>query len=470
MVGREYEEERLKHSLKSEESELIAVHGRRRVGKTYLIRHCFAQDMIFEMTGLYNGSRTAQLTLFFKEIKNGSNKFSDKSIPTNWDEAFDLLKTYIQGLRSKRKKVIFFDEFPWIDTHKSGFLMYFAHFWNTFCEKRKDLVVVVCGSAAAYMVQHIVSERGSLHARLSYQIRLKPFSLHETQRYLESRGIHWSHYTIIHLYIAIGGIPHYLSKIQKGKSVVQNIQHLCFDSEGDLVNEFEEIFKSLFVNSDTHTAIVRSLGTLQRGILRDELIKKTKFSGGGHFSKALNELIASGFVSEYQAIGKKKKMTLFRLSDEYSRFYLKYIEPNKHQGQHFWKTMSQQQSYITWAGFNFETICLKHIAQIKRALKIEGVHSTHSSWSTTGAQVDLVIARNDNWINLCEIKFYNREFLIGAKEVKNLRNKINLFKSTTKTKDVVVLTVISTYGLVENEHSDEIVEDSFTMDILFEGV
>lgn len=467
MIGREYEIQRLEESLNSASSELIAVYGRRRIGKTYLIRRTYEKHIKFEATGLYGGNKESQLAVFLKELKNVSARFSEHDKLSNWDEAFEMLKSYIRSLRGGKKKVIFIDEFPWFDTHKSGFLMYFGHFWNTFCEKRNDLLVVLCGSAASYMIQNIVLNRGSLHARLTYKLQLKPFTLYETKQLLESKNIKWSNYNILHLYIALGGVPHYLNKIRKGESVVQNIQRLCFNPNGDLMNEYDEIFESLFTHSDTHIKIIRALANSQKGINRDELIKQTGFSGGGHFTKAIDELVLSGFVSSYPSIGRKKKMTLYRLSDEYSRFYLKYIEANKNQGTHFWKTMSQQQSYISWAGFNFETICLKHVDQIKKALGIEGIHSINSSWSTKGAQVDLVIVRNDKWINLCEVKFYNSEFAIGSNEMEDLKNKIRLFKSETKTKNTVVLTMLTTYGVTKNENFYEIVEDNLTMDVLY---
>ena len=388
--------------------------------------------------------------------------------PSDWKEAFELLKNYITGLRGVGKKVIFIDEMPWLDTHKSDFRMYFGHFWNTFCEKRNDLVVVVCGSAASYMVQNVISNQGSLHARLTYKLQIKPFTLFETKAYLESKNIKWGYYHILHLYIAIGGVPHYLSKVQKGESVVQAIQRMCFDENGDLVNEFEEIFESLFTHSSSHIAIVRALGSLSKGVVRDELIKKSRQHGGGAFTRALDELTASGFVSKYSAFDKKTKKNLYRLSDEYSKFYLKYIEPNKNQGENFWKTLFKKKSYISWAGFNFETICLKHVLQIKKALKIEGIHSTNSSWSKEGAQVDLVIKRDDNWINLCEMKFYGSEYTIGKNELANLRNKVVQFKNDTGIGDAVVITMVTTFGVVQNTNFHEIVEDNFTMEILFE--
>ena len=468
MVGRENEIQRLNDSLKSSDSELIVVYGRRRVGKTYLIRTIYEKATKFEATALYRGTREDQLGVFLKELKKASKKFATIDKLTSWDEAFEHLKTYIKSLRGKQKKVIFIDEFPWFDTHKSGFLMHFGHFWNTFCEKRNDLVVVICGSAASYMIHNIVKNRGSLHARISYKLELQPFTLYETKQFLKSKNINWSNYNILHLYIAIGGIPHYLNKVKKGESVVQTIQRLCFDPNGDLVNEYNEIFESLFSHSDTHIQIVKTLGKSQKGITREQLITQTGFSGGGHFTKALDELTASGFITVSPYTGQKKKMMLYRLSDEYSRFYLKYIDPNRNQGKNFWKTMSQQQSYISWAGFNFETICLKHVSQIKKALGIEGIHSVNSSWSSKDAQIDLVISRSDKWINLCEMKFYSDAFTIDSNELRKLRSKISHFKSETKTRNTVALTMLTTYGVTENENFYEIVEDNLTMDVLFE--
>lgn len=470
MIGREYEIERLTESLKSNSSELIAVYGRRRVGKTYLIRNVFKKRISFEVTGLYGGKKENQLDIFFEELKKVSKKLKEQDKPSDWKEAFELLKKYITGLKNVEKKVIFIDEMPWLDTHKSDFRMYFGHFWNTFCEKRDDIIVILCGSAASYMVQNVISNKGSLHARLTYKLQIKPFTLYETKAYLESKNIKWGHYHILHLYIAIGGVPQYLSKVRKGESVVQAIQRMCFDENGDLVNEFEEIFESLFNHSSSHIAIVKALGQLSKGIERDELIKKSKQYGGGAFTRALDELIASGFISKYLPFDKKSKNTLYRLSDEYSKFYLKYIEPYKNQGENFWKTMFQKQSYISWAGFNFETICLKHVPQIKKALKIEGIHSISSSWSGEDAQVDLVIKRNDHWINLCELKFYNSEYKIGKNEFENLKNKVEKFKNETGTKDAVVITMMTTYGVQKNEYFHQIVENNFTMEILFERI
>lgn len=470
MVGRENEIARLQKSLTSKNSELIAIYGRRRIGKTYLIRNLYKNEIIFEATGLYEGTTEQQLLVFLRQFQIVYKKTQAISKLQNWDEAFELLKKYISSLRNKKKKVIFIDEFPWFDTHKSDFLMCFGHFWNTFCEKRDDLVVVLCGSAASYMVQNILQNKGSLHGRLSYKLQINPFTLYETKQYLINQGIHWTNYNIIQLYIALGGVPHYLSKVTKQESVVQNIQRLCFDSHGDLLNEFEEVFDSLFTQSTTHKEIIRQLGVSQKGLTRDELIQKTTLTGGGNFSRALNELIASGFVSNYKAFGNKKKMSLYRLCDEYSKFYLKYIEPNKNQGKNFWNTLSQEQSYISWSEFNFETICLKHIDQLKKALGIIGIHSENSCWNNEHAQIDLIIDRADKWTNLIEIKFRSETYTIDKSEYLNLRKKIDEFKKSNNHKKHISLCVVSTFGVTENEYASEIVENNLTIDVLFEKV
>ena len=468
MIGRTNEIARLKHSLKSKESELIAIYGRRRIGKTYLIRNCYKDEIIFEATGLYQGSIQQQLNVFLRQLKLVSKSLNNIESITNWEEAFELLKKYISSLRSKGKKVIFIDEFPWFDTHKSDFLMYFGHFWNTYCEKREDLIVVLCGSAAAYMVQNILQNKGSLHNRITYKLQINPFTLKETKQYLQAKGIHWTNYTIVQLYISIGGIPHYLSKISKQESVTQNIQRLCFDTNGDLVNEFEEVFESLFTHSNTHKEIIRLLGKTQKGLTREELINRTSFTGGGNFSKTLNELIVSGFISFSKTYGNKKKSALYRLSDEYTRFYLKYIEPNKNQGKTFWNTLSKEQSYISWCGFNFETICLKHVDQIKKALGITGIHSENSSWINENAQIDLIIDRSDKWINLFEMKFYSQEYTIDKNEYTKLKQRVEAYKTAAKTRKNISLTVISPFGIKQNEYASEIIDHDLTIDVLFD--
>ena len=454
--------------LGSNSSELIAIFGRRRVGKTFLVREVYMKQMVFELTGLYKGSHRDQLQNFHNQLKSSSKRFGNTKAPANWISAFQLLQDYLTGLKGKKKKVVFIDEFPWIATARSKFLMAFEHFWNTYCTKRDDLVVVVCGSAASFMVNKIIKNKGGLHNRLSHKIKLMPFNLNEVKLFLKSKRILLNNYDILQLYMAIGGIPHYLNQIKRGESVVQNIDRLCFENNGGLTDEFNEVFKSLFRNSDVHEIIVKVLSNTKKGVTRNKLLELSNLGSGGIFSKALDELTESGFVSRYTPFGKRNRGSLYRLSDEYSLFYLKFIEPNQGQGSGTWAKLFPKQTYKTWSGLVFETICLKHVGQIKKELGVAKIYSINSGWNNDKAQVDLVIDRDDGIINLCEMKFYNGLFTINKPVYENIKNKITQFKESTKTRKNVFVTMITTYGVIENANSLEVVTNNFTMDCLFE--
>ena len=466
LIGRKYELDLLSDTLSSDKSELVAIYGRRRVGKTFLIREHYRGQFVFEVTGLSKGSLSDQLENFTKELRIKTND-EFIAIPRKWLDAFTLLEQYVEGLNHKNKKVIFIDEFPWMATPRSKFLMAFENFWNHFASKRDDLIVVICGSAASYMVRNIIKNRGGLHNRITKKIRLLPFNLNETELFLKSKGIKYTHYDILQLYMAIGGIPHYLESIKKGDSIAQNIDRICFDKDGILNDEFNQLFSSLFRDSNKHMAIITALATIKKGITRRELSKKSKIQSGGDFTLKLEELIESGFISEYAYYQNKRKLSLYRLSDEYSMFYIKFIRNNKAGESGTWKKLFTSQSYKSWSGFSFETLCLKHIQQIKKGLRIDAIYSTNSSWFNNNAQIDLLIDRDDNIINICEMKFHNSQFTIDKKYYNNLKNKISEFQQETKTRKNVFLTLLTTYGIKNNQYSTEIVENELTMESLF---
>lgn len=464
LIGRAHEIGLLKDALHSNKSELVAIYGRRRIGKTFLIREYFNTRIVFEITGLYQGGMKDQLENFSKEL---AKKTKRKLTPVNWLEAFALLEKYLSRFTSAKKKVIFIDEFPWMATAKSKFLMAFENFWNRYCTTRKDLVVVICGSAASYMIQKIIKNKGGLHNRITQQIRLQPFNLYETGLFMKSRGISYTPYDIVQVYMAMGGIPHYLDKLKKGKSVAQNIDRLCFEKDGILKNEFTQLYASLFDDSDKHLALIRALADSNKGITRQELIVKSKITSGGDFSLKLEELTESGFVSEYAYYGNKKQLTLYRLSDEYSKFYLKFIHQHKNSGAGTWQRLHKSAGYSAWVGFSFETLCLKHIDQLKRSLRIDAIFSTNSSWFNKNAQIDLLIDRDDNILNVCEMKFYNAPFTIDKAYYANLRNKMSALQQTTQTRKNIFLTMVTTFGLHDNSYSNELVQNTITIDDLF---
>lgn len=471
-VGRKEEKEILQEALVSNESEMVAVIGRRRVGKTYLIQSVYQDHIVFEITGLQHASRKDQLENFALQLSEASGSTLPVQTPTSWLQAFALLISYLKQLDLSEKKVVFLDELPWLATHKSGFLNGLSYFWNSWAVKQ-NVVVVICGSAASWMIQKVVNHRGGLHNRITRQIQLNPFTLAETEAFLKGRNVLLDRYQIVQLYMALGGVPHYLKEVKGGKSAVQNIDQICFASNARLKQEFFRLYPALFANAENHIAVIRALATKWHGLTRSEIAKLSGLPEGGSLSRVLEELTHSGFISKFRAFGKKKKTKVYRLTDEYSLFFLQFMEGQEHEGKNIWKHLSQTQSYKTWSGYAFENICLKHIPQVKKALGISGIYSMSSSFyqkgttSEAGAQIDLLIDRNDHVINLIEAKYYNDAYAIDKIYAENLRNKRRVFKEVTQTKKQIFFVLISTFGLVSNSYSMELISQELSLDDLF---
>lgn len=459
-------------ALQSNEPEMVAVIGRRRVGKTFLIKEVYTDHLIFEVTGLQDADLDKQLDHFnFTLTRFAQSKIPLKK-PASWLEAFQMLVLWLDEFSGEDKKVIFFDEVPWMAAQKSDFLTGLGFFWNSWAVNR-PVVVVICGSAASWMIEQVVNNRGGLHNRITRRIFLEPFNLAETEAYLARRNIHFNRYQIVELYMALGGIPHYLKEVKAGKSAVQNIDQICFSREGLLRDEFSRLYPSLFANADKHITVIRTLGASRQGLTRQAIVRLGELSEGGNTSKVLVELEQSGFISSYFPFGKKKKDMLYRLTDEYSLFYLQFMEDKSREGSDTWQHLSQTQVYKTWSGYAFENICLKHIPQIKKALGISGVYSKSSSFfkkgteTEKGAQIDLLIDRNDKVINLFEIKFYHSELSISASYAKMLRDKMQVFQETTRTRKHLMLTLVTTFGLKANQHSLGLIDQALDLDDLF---
>lgn len=473
IIGRTAEKEILHKALVSNEAEMISVIGRRRVGKTYLIRTVYENKIAFEISGLQDATGEEQLRNFANQLRKFSGSTITIPTPKDWLEAFFILIDFLEKTDLQTKPVIFFDEVPWMATHKSGFLKGLSYFWNSWAVQQK-VVVVICGSAASWMIQKILRDKGGLHNRVTRRIRLHAFTLAETEAFLTHRGIRFERYQLLQLYMTMGGIPHYLKEIEGGKSATQNIDKICFGESGLLRDEFSSLYPALFKHADYHTEIIRTLAAKPNGLTRIDLINHSKLTDSGRVTKVLMELSESGFITAYTAFGKKKKGQLYRLTDEYSIFYLRFIEPNLAETQGVWTNLSQGQTYKIWCGYAFENVCLKHVPQIKKALGISGVYSRSASFfkksdeQNAGVQIDLLIDRNDRTINLVEIKFYDGVFTISKDYAQKLRQKVQIFKETTQTKKQVFLTMITALGLKSNIHSVGLVDNDFGSEILFE--
>jgi hypothetical protein len=471
-IGRKEEQSILMDALQSAEAEMVALIGRRRVGKTFLVKTVYKKEMVFEITGIQDGSAATHLERFRDNLMEALKTKVSVPVPKDWFEAFKLLKEYLQTLPSRQKHVLFFDELPWLATHKSNFLQAFGYFWNSWAWQQ-NLVVVICGSAASWMIQKVVNDTGGLHNRITKRIFLQPFTLAETEEYLKSRSLKFNRYQIVQLYMAMGGIPHYLKEIKDGKSATQNINDICFSPNGLLQDEFQRLYPSLFPNAERHFSVIRALSDKQGGLTRQEIAAQSRLTDGGGLTTVLDELAQSGFISTFYTFGKATKDKVYRLTDEYSLFYLKFIENKAWEGADIWNHLSQTQAFKTWSGYAFENLCLKHIPQIKKSLGISGIYSlSHTFYAKgtdgeKGLQVDLLIDRNDYVINLFEIKFHNKEFVITKEYADSLRQKMWRFEELTKTKKQIFWVFISAFGLAKNEHSTDIVSQSLTIDHLF---
>src|ERR1017187_823380 len=473
LIGREEEKKLFLEALKSKAPELIAVYGRRRVGKTFLVRQVLQKEIVFEFIGTKEANLGQQLANFSKVLGKAVANEKLYSVPDNWPDAFDLLTHHITPKLQTGKAIIFLDEFPWINTHKSGFLSAFDHWWNSWGTKQNNLIVIICGSAAAWMIQHIVNNKGGLHNRITRKIRLLPFTLQETEAYLKEQNVKLDRYQILQLYMVMGGIPHYLKEIRKGESSAQAIDRLCFGKDGLLQNEFKNLYHSLFDDATRHLAVIKALAKNNSGLTRNEIINAAEVSSGGRITELLDELLESGFITTWLPYDKKSKEAIYKLADEYSHFYIRFVEHSRSRGNGTWLKFSNGQSWKSWSGVAFERVCLKHIAQLKKVLGISVVYTEESAWryvpkSGTGAQIDLLIDRRDFVIHICEMKYSESLFAIDKKYAGELENKMDIFRRHTKTKKSLFITMVTTFGIKNNEYASRLVQNSITMDALFE--
>ena len=469
IVGRSQEQKILHDCYKSDRAELIAVYGRRRVGKTFLVKNFFKNKFDFYTTGIYKGTKREQLQFFNKQLCDCS-KMPYPQVD-NWFEAFDQLKHYISHIK-KDKVVIFIDELPWLDTPRSRFTKAFELFWNSWAADQQKIKLVVCGSATTWMISHLLGSKGGLHNRVTRRIKLSPFTLAETEAYLKSQQIVWNRYQISEAYMILGGTPYYLQMLQKGYSLSQNIDYLFFSENAELRDEYGFLFRSLFNDSAIYRATVELLSKKAKGMTRAEMMKALKLPDGGAFSDILENLCNCDFIRKYSAFGKKERDVLYQLTDLYTLFYLRFVKNRNGRDEHLWSNMIDAPERRTWCGYSFEQLCLHHIPQIKNKLGISGIQSDVCSWTVTadenhkGAQIDLLIDRKDQVINLCEMKYSAGEYEITKRYNDEMQERRELFRAITKTKKALHLTMVTTYGIKDNPYSG-MVQSQITMDDLF---
>ena len=469
IIGRERERRILAVCEFSGKPEFIAIYGRRRVGKTYLVSEHFGNKFAFSITGISGGSTKEQL----REFRRSLMKYyqGDVVLPQDWHEAFGLLELRITQDPTLGRKIIFIDELPWLDTHKSGFLPALEHFWNAFAARRPDILLIVCGSAASWMIKNLINNYGGLHNRVTEAIMMEPFALGDCEAFYQSRGIAFNRRQVAEAYMILGGIPYYMDAMDKMLSLNQNIDLLLFEKNAKLSQEFGRLFHSLFKHADNHICLVETLAKNNAGLTRQELSAVSGVTDGGGLTKTLDELESCGLIGRSFDINKKRNGAYYKLLDFYSLFYFKYLKNRKGADPHYWTNYLTDPAHYAWCGYAFERLCLAHIEQIKRRLGISGVITSVGAFRNLqlkgGAQIDIVIDRKDDTINLCECKYINKPYTLTEKDACDLARKKEVFLRESKTRKSIHMTMITANGLTHNAYRNDI-QAEITLDDLFQ--
>ena len=477
MVGRKKEIQELNDLYSSGNAEFVAIYGRRRVGKTYLVDQTFEGRITFHHTGLSpienrktdDGLLSSQLRSFHESMLRQG--LEADHCPKDWMEAFFMLSMALQKIDDGSRQLIFLDELPWMDTPRSFFITALENFWNGWACHRPNFMLIVCGSANSWIMNKLVNNHGGLYGRLTYQIKLSPFTLGECEEYFKSRNIDLTRYDIVQSYMILGGIPYYMGYMKRQLSLAQNIDNMFFIKGAQLRDEYNRLFSSVFDNPDRVKEVVAFLSRRNAGYTRDEIAAYLEISNGGTLSVILSALVASDFVIKYVPFGLSKRKVHYKLVDQFCLFYLKFVEGHDSLSEGFWLQNLSSQNIVTWRGLAFENVCFNHISQIKNALGISGVKTTQSAWSKRGddeegAQIDLLISRADNIVNLCEIKFYNDLFTVDGDYYRVMMRRQSLLEPYLKRGMGIHNTLITTFGLFRNKYSG-VFTNVVTLDELF---
>lgn len=483
IIGRQYEQKQLQKIFQSNEAEFVAVYGRRRVGKTYLVREFFNKKscIFFRSSGIHKGSLKKQLETFKKEIEDTfyhGRKGTQLSAFLNWHQALEALKDAIDLFSSKQKVVLFLDEIPWMATPKSGLLEALDYYWNRYWSENKKIKLIICGSAASWIIDNVLHNTGGLHNRVTLRLRIDPFTLLETKNYLNYKNVRYNNDQILTVYMCIGGVPFYLNFIEKGLSAIQNIDNICFNKKGALYDEFDLLFASLFKKHEIHEEVIAFIAKKREGVSRVEIEAAFNQYKGGRLTARLKELEEAGFILAFTAF-KKERGIYYKVIDEYTLFYLSWISRksnsriSKSIDDRYWEVLSTKPAWKAWSGYAFESICFKHINQIKKALHVPD-GSDVASWryisknpEEKGGQIDLIFDRPDDIINLCEIKYCQSPFVIDKKYAALLLNREKIYCKTTKTNKQIFHSMIASKGLKKTIYSEEIIASVVILSDLF---
>lgn len=478
MIGRSNEQELLQEAIEKDRAQFIVVYGRRRVGKTFLVNEFFQNTYAFKHTAVSPLNEKLEpkrnlLKIQLKEFHYSLRSYglqAGEPIPADWFEAFHQLQELLDARKKDGKpRVVFLDELPWLDTPKANFMPAFEHFCNDWVLARRDVKLVVCGSATSWILDKLINDKGGLYGRVTLPMFVEPFTLKECKEFFNEGGYAMDEYDIVQAYMAFGGIPYYLDQFRRGLSVPQNFDALLYGRKAPLCDEFDRLFSSQFARPDELKQIVTLLAKKRSGYTRDEIAKMGGFTSGGGLTRMLSALEKSTFVTPYIPFG--ERIVKYRLTDPFCLFYLKHVKDNRN-ATTYWQSMFNSPAMLAWSGYAFEDVCRAHIKQIKNVLGIGDVITRESSWvvpgteTERGMQIDLVIDRDDRKICLCEMKFSQGKFSVGRDYAEKIQERIRRTMEFTDNAKPVISVLITTYGIERNDYSGKF-QKVVTMEDLF---
>lgn len=473
MVGRVQERRCLDRCDGSDKSELVCVYGRRRVGKTFLVEQTLGPFFAFHVVGSKDAATSSQLREFGLELTDRGDP--NPNPPADWREAFNRLYKVITAPDAPRsphgKAVVFIDEFPWFAKQRSDFLSAFSTFWNRRSTTGQKLLVVICGSATSWVIEHVLESAGDMAARVTESIFLKPFALAETKEYFDSRGFGWDERSLIETQMVFGGLPYFFSLMSPHQSLAQSIDRLCLRPRAQLRDETMILLESTMRRSRLYVELFALLAQHRYGVPKAEAMRLLGHSTN-QFIKATAEAVKCGYVHEYKNLSKPQNPKYLMLVDPFILFHYRLIEPAHGDSPRSWADfVADQERYTAWRGNAFEIVCLQHVRQLKSALGIGGVLTKEYPWASArkagGAQVDLVIERADRIVNLCEMKFTDAPYELTSAVEQELVRKREVFREETGTRLALKTVLVSAQGTAG--YHDSQIAQIITADDLFGG-
>lgn len=472
IVGRAKEMEMLSRYMHSGKAEFVALYGRRRVGKTFLVTSYFKNKFDFDVTGIIGGRKDEELDAFYTALRHYG--YSGRK-PKRWMEAFDALRILLEPKMKKRKGkrcVVFFDELPCFDTPKSGFVHALDYFWNSWASRQSGFFLIVCGSATSWIVRNVIDNHGGLHGRITHEIHLKPFSLKETELFLRKQKSKWKRLSTLQAYMVFGGIPYYLSMLDTHLSLTENVDQLFFAEDAEFRKEYTRLYESLFVHPERYMDVIKVLSENKKGLTRKEIAEKLRVANNGHLSGLLEDLVNCDFIRRYDVAGARVKSngSIYQLMDFFTLFYLHFVDGKRRKDPHYWSKILNTPLQNTWYGLAYERVCLSHIPQILNALHLDSVLTECYSWRSrdpeNGAQIDLIIDRADDMQNICEVKYSRDAYTLTKSEYDKIVNRVETFSLETNSRKGVHITLITTFGITKNKYSD-IAQNIVNLDNMF---